>query len=170
MTKWVIRAETAADITAIHALTVAAFRHAPHTDHNEQHIVDALRAAGVLTLSLVAEQARQIVGHVAVSPIAVSDGSTDWYGLGPISVAPAYQGQGIGSRLMHEALRMLRDLGAAGCVVLGDPAYYARFGFRPEPTLVLPAVPPEYFQTLAFGPTLAQGEVAYHAAFDAPAA
>lgn len=162
-----IRPETAADVAAIHDLTVAAFRDAPHTSHTEQFIVRDLRAAGVLSLSLVAEDDGVAVGHVAVSPVSISDGSRGWFGLGPISVRPDRQGRGVGSRLMHGALQALRERGAAGCVLLGDPAYYGRFGFRAEPGLVLPGVPPEYFQAIAFGPSLPGGDVSYHAAFDA---
>jgi putative acetyltransferase len=162
-----IRAETPADIAAIEAVTVAAFLHAPHTDHTEQFIVNALRKAGKLTLSLVAELNGSVVGHVALSPISISDGTSNWFGLGPISVAPEFQGRRIGSQLMHEALRRLREFGAAGCVLLGDPAYYQHFGFRPEPSLVLPGVPPEYFQALSLGSPLPQGNVTYHEAFSA---
>lgn len=162
-----IRTERPTDIAAIHAVTVTAFLHAPHTDHTEQFIVDALRRAGALSISLVAEQAGTIVGHVAVSPVTVSDGAAGWFGLGPISVIPELQGRGIGSQLMHAALQQLRGQGAAGCVLLGDPAYYARFGFRPEPGLLLPDVPAEYFQALAFGSSVPQGVVTYHAAFSA---
>lgn len=162
-----IRAETPADADAIEALTVAAFLQAPHSDHTEQFIVRALRAADALTVSLVAEQDARLVGHVAVSPVTVSDGAEGWFGLGPLSVHPAQQRAGIGTRLMQAALQAQRDRGAAGCVLLGDPAYYGRFGFRPEPGLVLPEVPPEYFQALAFGGPLPQGVVRYHAAFGA---
>lgn len=160
-----VRSETPSDVAAIHAVTVAAFLHAPHTDHTEQFIVDALRKAGALTISLVAEDGGVVVGHVAVSPVSISDGSAGWFGLGPISVSPELQGRGIGSLLMQGALRLLRERGAAGCVLLGDSAYYSRFGFRPEPGLVLPDVPPEYFQTLPFGQSLPRGVVTYHAAF-----
>jgi putative acetyltransferase len=163
----VIRPESPSDVTAIQAVTVAAFLDAPHTDHTEQFIVDALRKAGVLSVSLVAELAGTVVAHVAVSPAAISDGSTGWYGLGPISVIPEQQGQGIGSLLMKSALRLLREKGAAGCVLLGDPAYYSRFGFKAEPKLVLPYVPPEYFQALSFGAALPTGVVTYHVAFSA---
>ena len=164
-----IRAEEPGDIAAIDAVTVAAFRHAPHADHTEQFIVRALRDAGQLTVSLVAEQGGAIVGHVAVSPVTVSDGAEGWFGLGPISVLPAMQGRGIGAALMHHALDALQVLGASGCVLLGDPAYYARFGFKPVPTLVLPGVPPEYFQAITFGSSFPSGEVAYHEAFEARA-
>lgn len=162
-----IRRETPADVAAIEAVTVAAFLNAPYTSHTEQFIVNALRKAGKLTISLVAEDDRQIVGHVAVSPVLISDGTTGWFGLGPISVLPAYQGRGIGSALMREALRVLEESGAAGCVLLGEPEYYGRFGFRAEANIVLPDVPPEYFQALSFGPSLPCGNVSYDEAFNA---
>ncbi|XAH22176.1 N-acetyltransferase [Xylophilus sp. GW821-FHT01B05] len=162
-----IRNETSADVDAIDAVTTAAFLAAPHTAHTEQFIVKALRKAGKLTLSLVAEVDGQVVGHVAVSPVSISDGASGWHGLGPISVVPAYQGGGVGSRLMREALRALRESGAAGCVVLGEPGYYGRFGFRAEPGLVLADVPPEYFQAVSFGSGMPHGEVLYDDAFNA---
>lgn len=162
-----IRNEMAADVDAIDAVTTAAFLAAPHTDHTEQYIVKALRKAGKLTISLVAEVGGNVVGHVAVSPVSISDGTSDWYGLGPISVTPAYQGQGIGSCLMREALRALRESGASGCVVLGEPGYYDRFGFKAEPSLVLPNVPPEYFQALSFGAAMPCGTVSYDKSFSA---
>lgn len=162
-----IRQEQRSEAEAIEALVAAAFRDARHSSHTEQFIVKALREAGQLALSLVAEEEGALVGHVAVSPVTISDGSDGWYGLGPISVAPARQGQGIGSRLMQEALAELRRRDAAGCVVLGDPGYYGRFGFQAEPALVLPDVPPEYFQALAFRGRVPTGRVSYHEAFNA---
>jgi putative acetyltransferase len=66
---------------------------------------------------------------------------------------------------MHAALRVLRDLDAAGCVVLGEPAFYSRFGFQPDPGLVLAGAPREYFQAISFGPRQPRGTVTYHAAF-----
>lgn len=162
----VIRPELTSDADDIAAVTEAAFRDAAHTDHTEHFIVAALRAAGALSVSLVAQQDGRIVGHVAVSTVAVSDGARGWYGLGPISVLPAMQGRGIGERLMRSALTELKDNGAAGCVLLGDPAYYQRFGFKAEPRLVLPGVPAQYFQALAFGASLPRGIVSYHAAFN----
>jgi putative acetyltransferase len=164
-----IRHEAPSDTQAIEALTAAAFRDATHASHTEQFIVNALRRAGQLSVSLVAEDGKQIVGHVAISPVRITDGSPRWYGLGPISVAPERQGQGIGSQLMQEALAALRNMGAAGCVVLGEPAYYGRFGFAATPALTYPGVPPQYFQALSFGATMPAGTVAYHAAFDATA-
>jgi len=163
----VIRNETGADVAAIHAVTAAAFLDAPHTDHTEQYIVAALRESGALSISLVAELHGEVVGHVAVSPVTISDEATDWYGLGPISVRPQNQGSGIGAALMEGALGRLRELGAGGCVLLGDPALYSRFGFRPQPQLVLADVPPEYFQALPFGSSMPEGVVKYHEAFGA---
>lgn len=164
-----IRNERAADVDAIDAVTTAAFFAAPHTDHTEQFIVKALRKAGKLTVSLVAEIEGNVVGHAAVSPVTISDGTLGWYGLGPISVMPAYQGQGIGSCLMREALRALRENGASGCVVLGEPDYYGRFDFQAEPDLVLPNVPSEYFQAVSFGATVPCGTVSYDESFSAQA-
>lgn len=164
-----IRSERPGDAAAIEAVTLAAFKDAPHTTHTEQFIVRALREAGALSVSLVAEDAGVIVGHVALSPVILSGGEPGWYGLGPISVAPAVQGRGIGIRLMRAALGALRDMGAAGCVVLGDPAYYGRFGFVADPALVLPEVPPVYFQVLPLNGSVPVGTVSYHPAFAATA-
>ncbi len=95
-----------------------------------------------------------------------SDGAPGWFGLGPISVAPEYQGRGVGSRFMQEALRILREKDAAGCVLLGDPGYYSRFGFQPDPSLILAGVPPEYFHAVSFHSSRPRGMVSYHSAFD----
>ena len=160
-----IRPETPADIQAIHQVTEAAFLNAEHTDHTEQFIVKALRDAGVLTVSLVAEEDGQIIGHVAVSPVNISDGAEAWYGLGPISVAPDQQGKGIGSALMNEAINALKELNANGCVLLGEPAYYGRFGFEDIEGLILPDVPAEYFQALLLNGEYPQGKVSYHQGF-----
>jgi putative acetyltransferase len=162
-----IRRETTADIWAIEAVTASAFLNAPHTSHTEQFIVSALRKTGKLTISLVAVSEGTVVGHVAVSPVSISDRTPDWFGLGPISVVPERQRHGVGSRLMREALRILRENGAAGCVVLGEPEYYGRFGFRADPTLILPDIPPEYFQAISFGPSQPHGIVSYAQAFSA---
>lgn len=162
-----IRNEQAADIDAISALTAAAFEHAEHSSHTEQFIVNALRRSGQLSVSLVAVHNNEIIGHVAISLVTVSSGATGWFGLGPISVGPDCQGQGVGSALMEAALAELRRLGGVGCVVLGEPGYYGRFGFKAEPGLELPGVPQEYFQAVSFGDEMPSGTVKYHAAFEA---
>ena len=163
----VIRPESAQDAAAIHGVTAAAFEHAPHTSHTEQFIVDALRDAGQLAVSLVAEHQGRVVGHVALSPVTISDGTAQWLGLGPVSVLPELQRQGVGTRLVQRALELARRLGASGCVVLGDPVYYGRFGFKAEPALTLPGVPPEYFQALVLRDAMPSGIVAYHESFSA---
>ena len=162
-----IRSETAADVPAIEAVTICAFLNAPHTSHTEQFIIRALRRAGMLAISLVAEAEGIIIGHVAVSPVSISDGTSGWFGLGPISVVSEHRGLGVGSRLMHEALHILREHGAAGCVLLGEPEYYSRFGFEADSNLILPNVPPEYFQAISLGSSRPLGTVSYHEAFDA---
>lgn len=164
-----IRPETPLDACVIEAVTIAAFAQAPHTNHTEQHIVRALRQAAQLTLSLVAEEAGTVIGHAALSPVQISDGARDWYGLGPISVLPNRQRCGVGTQLMRHVLGDLHLLGAAGCVVLGEPAYYGRFGFSVQPALVLPGVPAEFFQVLPFKGPLPKGVVTYHPAFSATA-
>jgi len=162
-----IRPESPVDVPAIFAVTEAAFRTAAHSAGTEQFIVNALRRAGALTVSLVAELDGSLIGHVAVSPVTVSDGTAGWYGLGPISVLPQHQRSGVGSQLMRAALQALRDGGAAGCMLVGDPAYYRRFGFRAEPGLTYPGVPPEYFMVVPLGGHVPTGVVTFHEAFTA---
>jgi len=162
-----IRNEQPEDINAIAKLTEAAFQHEEHSSHTEQFIVNALRRAGQLSVSLVAVENDTVVGHVAISPVTISSGAQNWYGLGPISVFPTRQQQGIGSALMKASLAQLQRIGGVGCVVLGDPGYYGRFGFKAHAGLELPGIPAEYFQALAFGGELPVGVVSYHKAFDA---
>lgn len=164
-----IRPETARDVAAITAVTLAAFRQAPYSSHTEHHIVHALRAAGALVVSLVAEVDGVVVGHVALSPVHMADGSPGWLGLGPVSVLPAHQGQGVGQALVRAALAAAHAGGAGGCVVLGDPGYYARFGFAVQPGLTLAGVPPDYFQALRWKGQAPYGEVCYDPAFAAVA-
>ena len=117
----IVRKETESDIEAISQVTIAAFKTLPISNQTEQFIIKALRAAGALTLSLVAEFEGRVVGHVAFSPVIISDGTEGWYGLGPVSVLPEYQKQGIGKSLINEGLSLLRQMGGRGCVLVGDP-------------------------------------------------
>lgn len=160
-----IRHETTSDIPFIRDVTAKAFQDAPHSDQTEQLIIDALRDVDALTLSIVADSDGEVIGHVAVSPVTISDGSHGWFGLGPISVLPDQQGKGVGSQLMEQAIAELKQLGASGCVVLGDPSYYARFGFKMVPGLIFEGAPAEYFMALCFNGETPQGTVTYHAAF-----
>lgn len=160
-----IRAEQATDIEAITALTQTAFANVEYSSYTEHLIINALRVREKLTLSLVAVVDDQIVGHVAISPVQLSSEDTGWYGLGPVSVQPELQGKGIGRALIHEVLQQLKALGAAGCVLLGDPNYYQKFGFKAYAQLSLADVPPEYFQAISFTGTVPQAEVFYDDAF-----
>ena len=164
--RMIIADEQPGDESAIREIVRDAFAVAPHSSGTEWAVVDALRAANALSISLVAVVEHDIVGHVAVSPVSLGD-AKGWYGLGPVSVRPEHQRQGFGAALIREALERLRGAGAAGCVVLGDPDYYARFGFEHDPEITFGKVPPPYFQALRFkGPYLG-GRVEYHAAFNA---
>jgi predicted N-acetyltransferase YhbS len=162
-----IQPERVRDHPAIHAVTVAAFQSSSYGHNGEAGIVEALRTAGVLTVSLVAEAGGDIVGHIAFSPVRIAAAEGDWYGLGPLSVIPAWQGRGVGRALVQEGLLTLAALDAAGCVVLGDPAYYGRFGFENDPEVRYG--PPEawpYMQRLILRGRPPSGDVRYHAAFD----
>jgi len=159
--------ERPGDEAAIRTVTHAAFIGQPHSEQTEAAIVDALRVAGALTVSLVAIDGGVLVGHVAFSPVPIDGDDRGGFGLGPVSVAPARQREGIGSRLIARGLDDLTAQRARGCVVLGDPGYYRRFGFEPRPGLTYGGVPPEYFQALAFGGDNPVGEVEYHAGFGA---
>ncbi|MBO6506453.1 MAG: N-acetyltransferase [Kordiimonadaceae bacterium] len=161
-----IRAERPEDQTTIHALTAAAFAGVPYSDQTEPAIVDALRAAGALSLSLVAEEDGKLLGHIAFSPVSIDGQDHDWFGLGPVSVWPDNQRGGIGSALINEGLARLRANGAKGCVLLGDPAYYSRFGFVSSAALTYPGPPAEYFQHLSFEDPMPTGIVSYHDAFN----
>lgn len=169
MHNFIIRPEQAGDIAAIEAVTRTAFLEAPHSSHTEHWIVNALRRNGKLSVSLVAASDAIIIGHVALSPVVIADGTVDWYGLGPISVVPAWQGKGVGSQLMHAAVAALRAMDAGGCVLLGEPAFYGRFGFVADAGPCYPGIPAEYFQALCLRGPMPRGEVRYDAAFEATA-
>ena len=162
-----IRPERRGDERAIFALTEAAFRDMPFSEGDEQHLVDALRRDGDLALSLVAEDAERIVGHIAFSRVSISDGARDWYDLGPVSVWPELQHRGIGGALVKRGIADLRARGARGIVLLGSPEYYGRFGFRHDPRLTYPGPAPEYFQALLIEGEMPRGEVTYPPAFSA---
>lgn len=161
-----VRTEAPADVAAIRAVTEDAFREHPHSRQTEAQIVDALRRAHGMSLSLVAHCGGRVVGHAAFAPIGITGGATGWHSLGPLSVAPDAQGAGVGTALVWHGLRTLRQMGAAGCVVLGEPAYYGRFGFRSTPALRLEGAPPGCFLVRPFDRLIPLGTVHYHPAFD----
>ena len=162
-----IRNETDADIGAIAEVTIAAFETLEISNQTEHFIIEALRAAGALSVSLVAELDGRIIGHIAFSPVTISDGIRDWYGLGPVSVSPEYQRQGVGKALIREGLSRLKNLNAGGCCVVGHPEYYRKFGFQNVPGLAIEGVPPEVFFALSFHGDTPEGTVAFHDGFKA---
>jgi putative acetyltransferase len=161
----IIRSETPADYKPISDIHIAAFANHPYSRQTEHLIVDALRAADATTISLVAEIDGSVVGHIAFSPVKIDGKDGLWFGIGPLAVLPSFQRQGIGTALVNEGLNVLRGQGAHGCVLVGDPAYYTRFGFRNDAKLAMHGVPAENLLCLSLiGPTPA-GEVAHHPAF-----
>lgn len=163
----VIRSERDSDADAIAEVTAAAFETLEISNHTEQFIIEALRAAGALKVSLVAEMDGRIIGHIAFSPVDISDGTPNWYGLGPISVLPEFQRQGVGKAMIREGLSQLRDMGARGCCLVGHPEYYIKFGFQNMPGLMLEGVPPEVFFAICLDGRAPQGSVDFHEAFKA---
>lgn len=161
-----IRNETKADIPAIRALVSTAFAGKAYSSQTEAAIVDALRGNRALSATLVAEDEGRIVGHIAFSPVMINGRDLGWYGLGPIAVTPERQGEGIGTGLVKDGLAAIRKLGAQGCVLLGDPKFYGRFGFKADARLRLAGVPAEYFQALCFSGEMPSGTVTYDTAFD----
>ena len=163
----IIRNEKDTDITAIKEVTIDAFKNLSVSNQTEHFIINALRSAGVLTISLVAEIDEKIVGHVAFSPITISDNTTDWYGLGPVSVKPDFQKNGIGKALINKGLSLLKERGAKGCALVGDPNYYKHFGFKNYQELIYDGVPQEVFLVLPFTETVPKGFVVFHEGFTA---
>ncbi|WP_446326659.1 GNAT family N-acetyltransferase [Burkholderia pseudomallei] len=162
-----LRGERAGDAAALARVIVAAFADEPQGGQFERRIVDALRVDGRLSVSLVAVRDGRLVGHVAFSPVAIGAGGEGWHGLAPLAVWPGCQRQGIGAALVRAGLDALRRAGARGCVVLGEPAYYARFGFGPAGDIVFPQAPPDALMALPFGEHALRpaGELRYHASF-----
>jgi putative acetyltransferase len=165
---FVVREAATDDIEAIDGVVRAAFRGHPFSLQTEHLIVHRLREAGALALSLVATLDGRVVGHAAFSPVSIDAQASAWCGLGPLSVVPAHQRSGIGAALIRSGLRRLRERGVAGCVVLGDPAFYGRFGFAPHAGLVYPGPPARHFMALALHGGVPLGEVRYHPAFSEP--
>ena len=165
--KVLIRSETRADVGAIAEVTAAAFKTLAISNQTEQFIIAALRASKALAVSLVAEVDGRVVGHIAFSPVTISDGSANWYGLGPVSVLPEFQRRGIGSALIREGISRLKDLGARGCCLVGHPEYYRRFGFQNMRGLVCEGVPGEVFFALSLDGHIPQGIVEFHLGFKA---
>lgn len=171
-----IRRETDADITGIHALITSVFAGVDPTDPaypgtlswagREAAIVEKLRDDDSLSLSLVAVQGLDILGHIAASPVRITDGTGGWFGIGPVSVAPAHRGSGLGTALLSHAVNALQEGGAGGVVAIGNPEFYTRFDFTAVPELSLPGAVSEHFLARRLRDShFPQGAVAYHPAF-----
>ncbi len=168
-TEVTVRAEQHRDFAAIGQVIRAAFAGMPYADGNEAELVDTLRRADALCVSLVAELAGSLVGHVAFSPATSSDGSPGWYALGPVAVLPAHQGDGIGSKLVRTGLDAILAKGATGCILVGNPAYYTRFGFELAPFNAPADEPAKFFMLkLLLGPRRPSGPISFHRAFRDP--
>ena len=161
-----IRPENKDDHDAISVTTIAAFEDHPFSQQTEHLIIDELRKANALTVSLVAVINEQVIGHIAISPVSISDGTSDWYGLGPVSVLPEFQGQGIGSKLIKTGLSLIKNgIGGCGCVLVGPPNFYSMFSFANYPQLIHEGIPQEVFLALPFTGNLPNGIVEFHPAF-----
>ncbi len=165
MAEIAIRSELARDTDDIRAINVAAFQDHAYSQQTEHLIVEALPADGVLAVSLVAVRHDHPVGHIAFSSARIGATTKDWYIAGPVAVLPAFQHQGIGTALVEAGLAELRSSGAKGCVLVGDPRFYERFGFSTRPGLVYKGVPDEFVLALPFCETVPTGEIAAHEAF-----
>lgn len=162
-----IRPETPADLAAIRAINLAAFADHPHSRQTEHLIVEALRDAGALAVSLVAEEHGAVAGHIACSAAPVAGRDQGWCLLGPVAVLPGMQRRGLGSALVRAAVEALRGLGAQGCALVGDPAFYTRLGFRQAERLRYPGVPQEYVLCLPLSGPEPAGDLGHHPAFEA---
>jgi putative acetyltransferase len=160
-----IRPERPDDSAAIGFVIRAAFLGKPYAAGDEAELVEALRRKNALVVSLVAELQGSVVGQVALSPAFASDGAAGWYALGPVSVLPEYQSRGIGAALVHEGLQAITKLGANGCILTGDPAYYARFGFALAPSNAPSQEPSEFFMIKLLEGQRPTGPICFDAAF-----
>ena len=161
-----IRSEQPSDHATIYDITKRAFAPMPFADGDEQDLINKLRDAGALAISLVAEQDHAVIGHIAFSPAFAEDGSAGWYALGPVAVEPARQKQGIGGQLIRAGIEELRKRDAAGCVLVGNPAIYGRFGFALAPELTPVGHPAEYFQILPLRIAAPNAVVNFHPLFE----
>lgn len=162
-----IRDENAQDRTDIHSLNASAFETCAEAD-----LVDALRVQVHPVISLVAEEADTVLGHVMFSPVSLSGHpGLKIMGLAPMAVAPQHQRQGIGTALVRAGLERCRELGFGAVVVLGHPGYYPRFGFQPAKCVGIACeyeVPEDVFMVMELQPGYlhgASGIIKFHTAF-----
>lgn len=168
-----IRPFEAEDEAAVRSILETAFK-----GDVEARIVEALREDDADALELVAENHGQLIAEIMFSPVtAITAAGEEIYGvgLGPVAVLPQFERQGVASLLIENGLGFMRQLGAPYCMLLGDPAFYGRFGFEPgrarkwawekDPDFQFG----DAFQVLALGETglpAGPATTAYHPAFD----
>lgn len=166
----IVREEQAHDHSSVSKITYDAFcglyermkwTH-PVTEHK---IIEKLRESGEMALSLVAEVDKEVAGHVAFSKVTIDGKDVNWYALGPVSVRVDLQRRGIGTELIKTGLARVRDLGARGVVLVGDPNFYKRFGFIQNDSLVVENTPPEFVLSLAFAEPTPSGNVTFGSSF-----
>ncbi|MCZ9309841.1 GNAT family N-acetyltransferase [Corynebacterium uberis] len=148
-----IRKETDADIGIIGRLISQALADDYHSWHMVPRLVDTLRDADSLTVSLVAIHDADFIGYIGATPVT-TDAPGHWYFLGPLAVHPAARHHGMGTLLVRRALEALRDVGAAGIIVLGNDNFYEGFGFHSQPHLHLDGAPHDagHLLTLTIAP------------------
>ena len=136
------------------------------SDGSEASIITALRGAGHLTLSLVAEEGGVIIGHIAFSPLTIGDAIEGWFSLGPVSVEPERQRSGIGRRLVASGVAHFREHAALGIALIGDPQIYSRFGFESDGQLTYKDVPRNLVQRITLSGPHSIGEMRFVDAFE----
>lgn len=164
-----IRAEAPGDVAAIRTVIETAFAPMPFSDGDEADLVDRLRDCGELTLSLIAQDPDGcVIGHIGFSPVTIAGRASNWFQMAPVSVIPGRQRQGTGGRLIAAGVEALRQRGASGIAVLGDPRYYERFGFAPESAIEPPTESEKpFFRILVLNGPIPRGRIAYASAFTA---
>lgn len=166
MNKVTVREERPGDADAIRDMVRCAFIGRPYADGDEQDVIDRLRADGDMLLSLVAEQDGVIIGQITFSPALLDNGDEGWVVLGPVAIDPAHQGKGIGRTLIEAGEAVMRERGAKGITVLGDPAIYGRFGYAQNTPMWLAGELGWAFQVKSLGPAIPATEQRYVRAFD----
>ncbi|MBB2672129.1 UNVERIFIED_ORG: putative acetyltransferase [Rhizobium esperanzae] len=161
-----IRYETPADIDAIHDLTSIAFAPMPYSDGTEAEIIRRLRASGDLTISLIAHEDGEMLGHVAFSPVTINGVHDGWFGLGPISVRPERQRQGIGKALIAKGLALLEEMGASGCALIGNPEVYRSAGFSSDGRLSYHDLDTRFVQHIVLRGPAPSGTLRFAPAFE----
>jgi putative acetyltransferase len=165
MTELHIREESEADCDSIRSVTVRAFHGMPYAGGDEHDVIDRLRSANALTLSLIAVLDAEVIGHIAFSPVMTSDGSCPWFALGPVSVIPERQCKGVGRALIENGLAQLKGMNALGCILTGNPTYYRKFGFQLAPENAPSNEPAEFFMLKRLSSIVPRGQFSFHTAF-----